>query len=370
MYGIWSLDFFRYAIPPFCISSKLKTTHIIYLQNISTICPFILIGITWVGIELYSRNVKLVVWLWRTLNRFFIRHINIERDSIKTIIDTFATFFLLSYTKLTVLLLLPLVPMKLFNVNNINLSTTISWHAMIHPSVKFASEHHLPYVIISIFVYIIVALPPVFLLALYPVSAFRSLLFKCCRSMASVNIFVEKFYSCYRDGLHGGRDMRSFASLYFIVVLFGYMLTAISTFHQFTISVLLGGFSLLIAIVQPYKKKYMTVIDAVILANMGILSAIYDAASVSTSPILQVVVFIWVNFPLLGLVGYIIYKLFKKPFKKLLEMPFFKSLLCCCQRNIDRKLDGERQLWAFDNEIPDCMLPPKQYMQWGYDSIS
>ena len=29
-----------------------------------------------------------------------------------------------------------------------------------------------------------------------------------------LNIFVEKFYTCYRDGLSGGRDMRSFSGLY------------------------------------------------------------------------------------------------------------------------------------------------------------
>ena len=31
-YGIWSLDFFRYAIPPFCVSPRLKIIHVLYLQ--------------------------------------------------------------------------------------------------------------------------------------------------------------------------------------------------------------------------------------------------------------------------------------------------------------------------------------------------
>ena len=50
---------------------------------------------------------------------------------------------------------------------------------------------------------------------LLPVRAFKGLLFKCCQCMDFINFFVEKFYSCYRDGLDGGRGMRSFASLYF-----------------------------------------------------------------------------------------------------------------------------------------------------------
>ena len=32
--------------------------------------------------------------------------------------------------------------------------------------------------------------------------------------MATLTIFVEKFYSCYKDDLDSGKDMRSFASLY------------------------------------------------------------------------------------------------------------------------------------------------------------
>jgi hypothetical protein len=47
-YGIWSLDFFRYAIPPFCISPNLTITRVLFLQSVSTIFPFVLIVITWI----------------------------------------------------------------------------------------------------------------------------------------------------------------------------------------------------------------------------------------------------------------------------------------------------------------------------------
>ena len=41
-YGIWTLDFFRFVIPPFCVSPNLKIIHAFYLQNVSTIFPFFL----------------------------------------------------------------------------------------------------------------------------------------------------------------------------------------------------------------------------------------------------------------------------------------------------------------------------------------
>ena len=40
---------------------------------------------------------------------------------------------------------------------------------------------------------------------------------KCHLDFISVNIFVEKVHNCYRNGLDGGRDLRSFSGLYFFL---------------------------------------------------------------------------------------------------------------------------------------------------------
>jgi hypothetical protein len=99
IYGIWNLDFFRYLIPPFCISLDLKLIHIFSLYYISAFYPLVLIGITWVCIELHSRNFKPLTWIWGRIKKccYCKRR---QVDSKSTIIDVFATFFLLSYTKL------------------------------------------------------------------------------------------------------------------------------------------------------------------------------------------------------------------------------------------------------------------------------
>jgi hypothetical protein len=36
-YSIWTLDFFRFIIPPFCVSPNLKIIHILYLQTVSAV---------------------------------------------------------------------------------------------------------------------------------------------------------------------------------------------------------------------------------------------------------------------------------------------------------------------------------------------
>ena len=57
------------------------------------------------------------------------------------------------------------------------------------------------------------------MLIFYPIRKFKAYLSKVKFGgyiEIKFNIFVEKFYTCYRDGLNGGRDMRSFSGLYFI----------------------------------------------------------------------------------------------------------------------------------------------------------
>ena len=93
LHGIWNLDFFRYILPPFCVSPYLKNIHILFLGYISAAYPILLIILTLVLVELYSRNLQPFVWLWNKLS-CFIAH---RKSKIK-LTDIFATFLFLSYT--------------------------------------------------------------------------------------------------------------------------------------------------------------------------------------------------------------------------------------------------------------------------------
>ena len=66
---------------------------------------------------------------------------------------------------------------------------------------------------------LIIILLPAYLLGCYPIRLFQRFLSKLRldNHCVFINIFVERFYSCYKDGLDGGRDMRSSAGFYFIL---------------------------------------------------------------------------------------------------------------------------------------------------------
>ena len=113
-YGIFNLDFFRFVFPPFCLSPSLKQLHIVSLFYISAFYPLLMIGITWICIELHSRNYRLLVWVWNKIN-FLSRR---SMESKGTVIDVFATFLLLSYTKMMQTSLYILFATYILNINN------------------------------------------------------------------------------------------------------------------------------------------------------------------------------------------------------------------------------------------------------------
>ena len=149
----------------------------------------------------------------------------------------------------------------------------------------------------------------------------------------------------------------------------------------YLISVLLLAYSFLIVIVQPYKEKYMATTDALIFANAAILSVTVDKikneSDGSRVHFYQSALGILTTLPMLWLVSFITFKLFKTKIKAMLrtareKLPCCNYLLNCGHRSEDNNSEVEcaQQVGDLNNDLPDRMLRPEQYMQWGYDSIS
>ena len=97
--GIWSLDIFHFVIPPFCVSSHIKTSHALALEYLVAFYPIFLILITYVCIKLHDNNFRPIVWLWKPFHRHFV-HLRRRWDSTASIISGFTTFLLLSFSKI------------------------------------------------------------------------------------------------------------------------------------------------------------------------------------------------------------------------------------------------------------------------------
>ena len=117
---------------------------------------------------------------------------------------------------------------------------------------------------------------PIFLLCFYPTKILRNLLSKCLSSrlLIFLNIFMEKFHCSYKDGLDGTRDMRSLSGIYFLLRIIIYSAEAFSIVtlkldqhfvHGFIFSVA----ALIIALGRRYKRKYMNIMDCILLFHMA-----------------------------------------------------------------------------------------------------
>ena len=119
LYGVVNLDFFHYVLPPFCISSQLRPIHVFSLGYFSAFYPFLLILLTWLCVELHGRNFRPIVCLWRPFHGCFVclrRGWNTKSD----LIDVFASFFLLSYSKILYQIVLTFDSEEITNYSLIN----------------------------------------------------------------------------------------------------------------------------------------------------------------------------------------------------------------------------------------------------------
>ena len=272
-YSIWNLDFFRIVIPEFCVEHELRALNILAIEYIVAIYPLLLIGLTYVCIQLHGRDFKPIVWVWKPFQICF-RKARKNWNSKTSTIDAIAAFLLLSYTKFIYVSLTLLTPTDVINDAGEVMGSKVLWY---DGSIHFFQAEHLYYAIPAIVILILASIP-VFLLLLYPFRFFQKCLgFFRLRSLA-LNTFVEAFQGCYKDGTDGTPDRRYFAGIYFIFRIIIFSLFAAVVDISVLYMVLLFIFTIgiiLIAILQPYKKNIYNQVDVLIFGLLVFVHALF-----------------------------------------------------------------------------------------------
>ena len=320
MYGVFTLDFFHhsYQLPDMCVNRNLKIIHVQVLGYISAIYLLSLLILTWICIELHDRNFKPLVCLWRPFHRccFQLRK---EWNTKYDILDVFASFFLLSSGKLMYQSLQLLGVRYLWNKNGSH-EIVYSPVTLLDPTVAyFSPSEHLPFAIIGIIFLVTFTILPTLTLVFYPTKAFRALCKLNGKNEAALQIFVEKFHHCYRDRLHGGRDMRSFSGLYFIlrgVTMASYELSHLQITENtwFICTILFSVVALIISYVKPYKKWYMNLVDTLLLSLLASFFMLVNIHTSNRSQLLHAhlfsaVVVATASIPMFVFIIFIVYRL-------------------------------------------------------------
>lgn len=275
VYSAINLEFLHYIVPPFCISSKLHDIHIILLGYLSALYPLCLVFLSWVCVELHDRNFRPLVLLWKPFHRCCVR-LRKGWNPKNDLIDAFASFFLLSYSKILYHSLLLIGCCRSIAFDKLGNRKEILYAKCFDPSILCKDMGHLKITIPSLIVLVLFNILPALLLVLYPIKSFRACLTKCRLDWIAITVFVEKFHGCYRDGLNGGSDMRSLSGLYFFLKLYAliyYLIPYIGNIMSFwtcdSLFLVITGF--FIAYSQPYVKKYMTISDILLFINGTII---------------------------------------------------------------------------------------------------
>ena len=342
IYDVWNLRFFRYFMSSFCISSQLKPIHVAFLGYISVFYPLCLIILTWVCVEVHDRNFRPIVWLWRPFHRCFI-HLRRGWNTKNDIIGVFASFFLLSFSKGLYQVVLLMIDQKIDNRLLLQGTYLYQTHVVnLDLNMTYGSTEHLIFAIPAIFISCIFNILPTLLLLFYPIGLFRACLSKFKLDGIALYFFVEKFYGCYRNGLDGGKDMRSFAGLSFVLRVMLFFTNAIGSELKisnndpyFTRNIAFTVALLLISLCRPYKYMYMNVLDVLLLAHLGLLCHLLTATSYQgfrsqTNAVFAISVM--VSLPFAGFMLLILAKTFIKAqsyfhtaHKKCKQLPLFSS---------------------------------------------
>ena len=339
--SMWNLDFFRFLYPPFCLHPETTTLQIFALDYAIAVYPLVLLVVAYVFVKLHDSNIKIIVCLWRPFHSCFV---HFRRDwNIKTsLIDSFATFLLLTYMKFLSVSCDLLVPAPIFNIDGETLSRYyLYWDG----TVEYFGSEHLPYAILAITVLIIFNILPLLVLCLYPCQWFQKCL-NCCKFQnQTLHTFMDAFQGCYKDGTNGSRDCRWFAGLYLffrilIMILLG---VTISQFFLPLVGCAVLVLLLLTAVLQPYKDNahnhinifFLLVMLFIVISAMAKFIALSE--TVRFNHISGIMLLVSFAIPGVYIVGIVLYKLFAH---RLCVQKLYRKL---CRRKIEDE-DFERIL--------------------------
>ena len=255
LYGLWNLNFFTTLIPSFCVPHQ-NAIDVIFLAYIAALYPLLLLILLYILIELHSRNVRIFVWLWKPFQLGY-RRFQRQWEIRSSIVDAFATFFLLSYVKLLFITFDLLASSEIWDKNG----SVIEFTSYFDANIKL---HHkckgIVILVSGIFISLIFVYLPTILLLLYPCRCCQRFLTRCsCLHFQFLRFLMDSFLGSYKDGTNGTHDYRYFASIFLLFRIAISIEYGLSYFNFLT-GVLLtcSLLATLIAVAQPYNKKYAT----------------------------------------------------------------------------------------------------------------
>ena len=345
VYGVFNLDFLRYIIPNFCISSTMTTLQTLSLEYIVAFYPLLLIIMFYICIQLHARGCKPLVHLCKPFHKC-CACISQRWSPSESLVHAFAAFLLLSYSKML------FVSFNLLNHSRITQDSSGEKGGSLvfyyNATVPYFSIEHLPFALLTISMLATFAVLPVLILLLYPTRVFQRCIGCYSTRWHALDAFVDAFQGCYKNGTNGTPDWRYFSGLYLIfrILAIGtYTLpdTKYSVVYRVTCY---SSASLFFGLLQPYKESWINYWDSIafMLFSLGEFVSVYNE---QVTKFHFGFAYVLAVLPLVYLIVYGSYKL-------LSQMAVLRRCALCCKNWND---EGRRALSVEDVEreaYTDC----------------
>ena len=271
LYGPWNLDFFRAFYGSLCVSPHITQLQSAAIEGCIGLYPLTLLSMLYLAVKLRDRGSPFVTKVWKPFN-FLLSRFRSRLNLKSSLIDTFATFFLLSYMKLGYYAFLFSLLLD-FGVQTglmygLTLSTTILLRdTLVHLIVYM----QIPTLLISLMVLVV----PIILLFIYPYCWFQRCLNRFLLRSLALNAFVDAFQGCFKNGTNGTHDCRYFSALQLLLRLLMPLIFSTAKDYNtfsFSCSLLLSIYIASFVIMQPYKDAMYNKTDIPMLVALLIIN--------------------------------------------------------------------------------------------------
>ena len=265
LYGPWNLDFFRALYDSICISPHITSLQSFAIEGSIGLYPLVLLCVLYSIVKLHDRGNRVFATLWKPFHILLSRFR--QKLTLKSsLIDTFATFILLSYIKIGITAFYILTPTQLWSPDG-----SYKWVVYYDPSTDYFGSSHIAYAIITLILSFMILVVSVILLFLYPYRWFQRCLNRFHLRSLALNAFVDAFQGCFKDGTDGTRDCRYFAALQLLLrllLIFFFLAAKNIIISIFLFSIVLGTYITLFVIAKPYRESTYNTTDIPMLMSL------------------------------------------------------------------------------------------------------
>ena len=260
--SLWTLKFFQFNIPPFCISSKMTGIHVHMLSYIATFYLLFLIILTYLIMDCnvhflhLPRPAKIV-------HNYILTKLSHTFTSKNSVVHAFATFIFLAMSGILYETFCIIAGDDVYHINS-SVAVTVLRN---DPTIIKYSDIHLPYMICTLVILFFLVFCPSVILCIYPTRVYERLSRHVSpRKRLVVKIFAETFHSCFKDGLDGTTDYRMIPSAIILLSMLVFIMPSlvhgcIYSLANISYATLIGCtcvvLSLIISYLRPCKSLIM-----------------------------------------------------------------------------------------------------------------